>query len=137
MPELNLVLLGPPGAGKGTQAERLTKDFNLPYVATGNMLRDAVREGTELGQKANEYMARGDLVPDDLIIAMILERVEAPDTANGFILDGFPRTEAQAEVLDRALESLGRSLAAALLIDVSEEEVVRRLSGRRVCVCLL
>jgi adenylate kinase len=134
MPELNLVLLGPPGAGKGTQAERLTKDFNLPYVATGNMLRDAVREGTELGQKANEYMARGDLVPDDLIIAMILERVEAPDTANGFILDGFPRTEAQAEALDRALESLGRSLAAALLIDVSEEEVVRRLSGRRVCV---
>jgi adenylate kinase len=134
MPELNLVLLGPPGAGKGTQAERLTKDFNVPYVATGNMLRDAVREGTELGQKANEYMARGDLVPDDLIIAMILERVEAPDTANGFILDGFPRTEAQAEALDRALESLGRSLAAALLIDVSEEEVVRRLSGRRVCV---
>jgi adenylate kinase len=134
MPELNLVLLGPPGAGKGTQAERLTKDFNLPYVATGNMLRDAVREGTELGQKANEYMARGDLVPDDLIIAMILERVEAPDTANGFILDGFPRTEAQAEAIDRALESLGRSLAAALLIDVSEEEVVRRLSGRRVCV---
>jgi adenylate kinase len=134
MAELNLVLLGPPGAGKGTQAERLVKDFGLPYIATGNMLRDAVREGTELGLKAKEYMGRGDLVPDDLIIAMILERLDAPDTANGFILDGFPRTEAQAEALDRELESFGRSLAAALLIDVSEEEVVRRLSGRRVCV---
>jgi adenylate kinase len=134
MQELNLVLLGPPGAGKGTQAERLVKDFNLPYVATGNMLRDAVREQTELGLKAKEYMERGDLVPDDLIIAMILERLEEPDTANGFILDGFPRTEAQAEALDRELEGLGRTLAAALLIDVSEEEVVRRLSGRRVCV---
>jgi adenylate kinase len=134
MPQLNLVLLGPPGAGKGTQAERLGKDFGLPYVATGNMLRDAVRDETELGQKAKEYMERGDLVPDDLIIAMILERVQAPDTQNGFILDGFPRTEAQAEALDQALEQLGRALAAALLIDVSEEEVVRRLSGRRVCV---
>ena len=134
MPQLNLVLLGPPGAGKGTQAERLSKDFNLPYVATGNMLRDEVREETELGLKAKEYMERGDLVPDDLIIAMILKRLESPDTASGFILDGFPRTEAQAEALDQALAQLGRSLAAALLIDVSEEEVIRRLSGRRVCV---
>jgi adenylate kinase len=134
MPQLNLVLLGPPGAGKGTQAERLSKDFDLPYVATGNMLRDAVREETELGRQAKEYMERGDLVPDDLIIAMILERLRSPDTDNGFILDGFPRTEGQAEALDQALEQLGRALAAALLIDVSEEEVVRRLSGRRVCV---
>jgi len=134
MPQLNLVLLGPPGAGKGTQAVRLGKDFDLPYVATGNMLRDEVREETELGLKAKEYMERGDLVPDDLIIAMILKRLESPDTANGFILDGFPRTEAQAEALDQALAKLGRSLAAALLIDVSEEEVIRRLSGRRVCV---
>jgi adenylate kinase len=134
MPQLNLVLLGPPGAGKGTQAERLGKDFDLPYIATGNMLRDAVRDETELGRKAKEYMERGDLVPDDLIIAMILERVQAPDTQNGFILDGFPRTEAQAEALDQALQQLGRALAAALLVDVSEEEVVRRLSGRRVCV---
>ena len=134
MPQLNLVLLGPPGAGKGTQAVRLGKDFDLPYVATGNMLRDEVREETELGLKAREYMERGDLVPDDLIIAMILKRLESPDTASGFILDGFPRTEAQAEALDQALAQLGRSLAAALLIDVSEEEVIRRLSGRRVCV---
>ena len=98
MPQLNLVLLGPPGAGKGTQAVRLGKDFDLPYVATGNMLRDEVREETELGLKAKEYMERGDLVPDDLIIAMILKRLESPDTANGFILDGFPRTEAQARL---------------------------------------
>ncbi len=134
MSELNLVLLGPPGAGKGTQARRLIEDFGLPYVATGDMLREAVREGTELGEQAKRYMNNGDLVPDDLIIRMILERLDQPDTEAGFILDGFPRTYGQAEALDQALEKLGRSLSAALLIDVSEDEVMRRLSGRRVCV---
>jgi adenylate kinase len=134
VPELNLVLLGPPGAGKGTQAERLAKDFGLPYIATGNMLRDAVREQSELGAKAKEYMDRGDLVPDELIIAMIKERLDRPDAAGGFILDGFPRTGKQAEVLDDELNQVDRQLSAALLIDVPEEEVVRRLSGRRVCV---
>jgi adenylate kinase len=134
MPELNLVLLGPPGAGKGTQAARLESDFKLPYIATGNMLREAVREGTELGMKAKQYMSNGDLVPDDLIIAMIVERLDQPDTESGFILDGFPRTEAQAEALDRELERLGRTLTVALLIEVSEDEATRRLSGRRVCV---
>jgi adenylate kinase len=134
MPELNLVLLGPPGAGKGTQARRLVEDFSLPYIATGDMLRAAVREGTELGEKAKKYMNNGDLVPDDLIIAMILERLEQPDTADGFILDGFPRTFAQAEALDDELGQVGRSLTAALLIDVDEDAVMRRLSGRRVCV---
>jgi adenylate kinase len=134
MSELNLVLLGSPGAGKGTQAERLVKDFELPYIATGNMLRDAVRQGTELGNKAKSYMDRGDLVPDDLMIAMIVERLQAPDTSRGFILDGFPRTEPQAQALDRELERLERSLTAAILIEVSEEEVLKRLSGRRVCV---
>jgi adenylate kinase len=134
VPELNLVLLGPPGAGKGTQAERLVQDFGLRYVATGNMLRDAVREETELGRKAKEYMDRGDLVPDELIIAMINEALSTPDAKRGFILDGFPRTEKQAEALDEELSRLGRHLSAALLVDVPEEEVVRRLSGRRVCV---
>ncbi len=134
MPELNLVLFGPPGAGKGTQAERLVEDFKLRYLATGNMLRDAVREGSELGRKAKEYMDRGDLVPDDLIIAMIEECLSTPEAQRGFILDGFPRTVKQAEALDEELEKLGRRLSAALLFDVPEEEVVRRLSGRRVCV---
>jgi len=134
VPELNLILLGPPGAGKGTQAERLASDFSLPYIATGNLLREAVRDETELGLKAKEYMDRGDLVPDDLIIAMILEHLESADTANGFLLDGFPRTERQAEALDEELEQRDRSLTAAVLFDVNDDEVVRRLSGRRVCV---
>jgi adenylate kinase len=134
VPELNLVLIGPPGAGKGTQGERLVKDFRLRYLATGNMLRDAVREDTDLGREAKEYMDRGDLVPDDLIIAMIKETLDAPDAQQGFILDGFPRTVKQAEALDSELDHLGRHLAAALLFEIPEEEVVRRLSGRRVCV---
>jgi adenylate kinase len=134
VPELNLVLLGPPGAGKGTQAERLAEDFGLRYIATGNMLRDAVREQTELGTKAKEFMDRGDLVADDLIIAMIKATLEEPDAKRGFILDGFPRTEGQAEALDEELRHLGRHLSAALVFEVREEEVVRRLSGRRVCV---
>ena len=133
MPELNLILLGPPGAGKGTQAKRLSKDFGLPYVPTGDMLRDAVREETELGRAAKEYMDRGDLVPDDLIIAMIVQRLSESDTQGGFVLDGFPRTERQAEALDNELTRLGRTLNSALLIDAPEDEVVRRLSGRRVC----
>jgi adenylate kinase len=133
MSELNLILLGPPGAGKGTQAERLQEDFPLAYVATGDMLRSAVEDGTDLGKEAKAYMDRGDLVPDEVIIGVILDRLSEPDTADGFLLDGFPRTDQQAEALDEALRKVDRRLTAALLIDVPEDELVRRLSGRRVC----
>jgi adenylate kinase len=131
--ELNLVLLGPPGSGKGTQGERLQEDFRLPYYATGDILRAAVRDQTELGKTAKEYMDRGDLVPDDVIIGVITERLDGPEAADGFILDGFPRTLPQAEALDAELQKLGRGLTAALLIEVPDEEVVRRLGGRRTC----
>jgi adenylate kinase len=134
MSELNLVLLGPPGSGKGTQGERLQEDFRLPYYATGDILRAAVRNGTELGAKARQYMDRGDLVPDEVMVGLIAERVGSDEAVDGFILDGFPRTIAQGEALDAKLSELGRELTAALLIEVPDEEVVRRLSGRRVCV---
>jgi len=132
--ELNLTLMGPPGAGKGTQAERLVEDFDLPYYATGDILRAAVKEESNLGREAKEYMDRGDLVPDDVICRVIMERLDSEEAADGFLLDGFPRTLPQAEVLDEALEKRGRTLTAALLIDAPDEEVIRRLSGRRICV---
>lgn len=133
MSELNLILVGPPGAGKGTQAERLVEDFELPYYATGDILRAAVKEGTELGRRAQEFMDRGDLVPDDVICGVIMERIDSSEALDGFLLDGFPRTIPQAEELERSLEALGRRLTAVLAIDVPDEQVVRRLSGRRVC----
>ncbi|HZC29078.1 MAG TPA: adenylate kinase [Gaiellaceae bacterium] len=133
MAELNLIMLGPPGAGKGTQAERLQEDFPLAYIATGDMLRQAVKDETDLGQEAKAFMDRGELVPDELIIAVILDRLGEQDTSDGFLLDGFPRTDAQARALDEALRKVDRRLTAALLIDVPEDEIVRRLSGRRVC----
>ncbi len=133
MPELNLILLGPPGSGKGTQGERLQEDFRLPYYATGDILRNAVKDGTEIGRDAKEYMDRGDLVPDEVIIGVIGERVQQHEAADGFILDGFPRTVAQAEALGEAMDGLGRKITAAVLIEVADEEVIRRLGGRRTC----
>jgi adenylate kinase len=133
MPELNLVLLGPPGSGKGTQGERLNEDLRLPYYATGDILRGAVRDETELGKSAKEYMDRGDLVPDEVIVGVIAERIDSEEARDGFILDGFPRTTPQAEALDAKLEEMGRSVGTVLLIDVADDEVVKRLGGRRTC----
>jgi adenylate kinase len=132
--ELNLILLGPPGAGKGTQAERLREDFVLPHVSTGDMLRAQVAEGTKLGNDAKRYMDAGDLVPDEVIIRIIIDRIGAGDARDGFLLDGFPRNEKQADALNEALLGLERRLTAALLIEVPDDDLVRRLAGRRVCV---
>jgi adenylate kinase len=133
LPELNLILLGPPGSGKGTQGERLQEDFRLPYYATGDILRAAVKEETEVGKQAKEYMDRGDLVPDEVIIGVIAERLQDEEAADGFILDGFPRTLPQAEALDAKMKELRREITAVILVEVSEEEALRRLGGRRTC----
>src|SRR5436190_3534963 len=134
MSELNLILLGPPGAGKGTQAERLVTDFDLPYYATGDILRAAVKDETPLGKEAKSYMDKGQLVPDELICRVIMERIDTTEAEDGFLLDGFPRTIGQAEALNNALDSRRRKLTAVLMIEVPDAEVMRRLTGRRVCV---
>lgn len=131
MSELNLILLGPPGAGKGTQAERLTDDFGLPHIATGNILRAAGEEGTDLGMKAKEFMDAGGLVPDDVIIGLALEAVESDAARDGFLLDGFPRTVPQADALAQGMEDLDRRITAVLLIEVDDDVIIQRLSGRR------
>jgi adenylate kinase len=130
---LELILLGPPGAGKGTQAARLARRFGIPHIATGDMLREAVRKGTPLGRQAEAIMARGDLVPDDVVIGIVAERLAEPDAQGGFLLDGFPRTVAQAEALDALLARMGRPAPTAVLVDVPEEELLARLSGRLTC----
>jgi adenylate kinase len=127
---MRVVLIGPPGAGKGTQASRISERFGWVHIATGDILRANAERGTPLGRKAQGYMDRGDLVPDDLVIDMVLERVGEPDLTDGFVLDGFPRTVAQAQALDRRLGGLGRSLDAALAFEIGEAELRHRLAGR-------
>ena len=129
----NVILLGAPGAGKGTQAKMLSEKFLIPQISTGDILRKAVKEGTNLGIEAKGFMDRGELVPDRVVIGIIDERIEGKDCKNGFILDGFPRTVLQAEELDRILKNKGYPLNVVLSIDASEEEIVKRLGGRRSC----
>lgn len=130
---MRIVLLGPPGSGKGTQATAIQERWGLPHISSGDLLREHVKNDTELGRRARPYMERGDLVPDSLIIDMMVERLSQPDAQQGYVLDGFPRTVAQAEALDARLAQLGQKLDAVIYLDVPETEILRRLSGRRIC----
>src|SRR5690625_3948179 len=130
---LNLILMGLPGAGKGTQAEKINEIYNIPHISTGDMFRLAIKEGTELGKKAKEFMDQGALVPDEVTIGIVKERLSKNDCKKGFLLDGFPRTIAQAEALDELLAELGQTIDHVIHVDVPEEKLVERLTGRRVC----
>lgn len=130
---MNIVLLGAPGAGKGTQAAKLVEKYGYAHISTGDMLRAAVKNQTPLGLEAKKYMDAGDLVPDEVVIGLVKERLQDPDTEQGFILDGFPRTSTQAVALDSELASLDRALNAALLVDVDKEVIIKRLTSRRMC----
>jgi adenylate kinase len=130
---MQIVLFGPPGAGKGTQAKFISEEFNVPHISTGDILRENVREGTALGKKAKTFMDKGALVPDEILIDIIKDRLQKPDTRKGFLLDGFPRTLKQAEALDPILDDINKKLDAVVNVDVSANELVRRLAGRRTC----
>lgn len=130
---MRIVLLGAPGAGKGTQAALIAEKYGIPHISTGDILREAVKQGTELGKSAQTYMSKGELVPDDVVIGIAADRIEQPDARKGFLLDGFPRTVVQAEALDKVLAERSLKLDAVLSLEVDEEEVVRRLSSRKVC----
>ena len=130
---MGIILLGPPGAGKGTQAKRLTGEFSIPQISTGDMLREAVKNGTDLGKKAKGFMDAGGLVPDEVVIGIVKERLAAKDCGNGFILDGFPRTIPQAQALDRVTKELGKEIRFVLSLEVDQNELMERLCGRRTC----
>lgn len=130
---MKLILLGPPGAGKGTQAKMLTEEFSIPQISTGDILRAAVKEGTEMGKKAKEFMDAGGLVPDEVVVGIVRDRLQESDCTNGFILDGFPRTVAQADALQTSLVEMSKELDRVISLDVDAEALVERLTGRRTC----
>ncbi len=127
------ILLGPPGAGKGTQAERMIEKYGIPHISTGDIFRENIKNGTELGKKAQEYMNKGELVPDDLVCEIAFDRLKKDDCQNGFLLDGFPRTVYQAEKLDEFLAGIGQKLSKVIDLQVTDEELMKRITGRRVC----
>lgn len=131
---MKIIMLGAPGAGKGTQAKMIAEKFQIPHVSTGDIFRANIKNGTELGMEAKKYMDQGQLVPDELTVKILLDRVAQPDCENGYVLDGFPRTIPQAEVLDNALAKLGETIDFAIDVDVPDENIVRRMSGRRACL---
>lgn len=131
---MKIIMLGAPGAGKGTQAKKIAAKYDIPHISTGDIFRANIKNGTELGKKAKTYMDQGLLVPDDLVVDLVVDRVKQKDCRTGYVLDGFPRTIPQAEALDRALASIGEKIDYAIDVDVPDENIVRRMSGRRACV---
>ena len=131
---MKIIMLGAPGAGKGTQAKKIAEKYGIPHISTGDIFRANIKNGTELGKKAKEYMDKGALVPDELTVNLVIDRFKNPDCANGYVLDGFPRTIPQAEALDKALAELGESIDYAINVEVPDENIVNRMSGRRACV---
>lgn len=132
--EMKIIMLGAPGAGKGTQAKRIAQTYGIPHISTGDILRSNIKEGTELGQKAKTYMDKGLLVPDELVVDLVVDRVGKDDAKNGYVLDGFPRTIPQAEALDKALDGIGEKVDFAIDVDVPDENIINRMGGRRACV---
>ncbi len=131
---MKLIMLGAPGAGKGTQAKKIAEKYNIPHISTGDIFRANIKNGTELGQKAKTYMDQGLLVPDELVVDLVMDRFAQPDCENGYVLDGFPRTIPQAEALDAALEKAGAKIDYAINVEVPDENIINRMSGRRACV---
>lgn len=131
---MKIIMLGAPGAGKGTQAEKICAKYNIPHISTGDIFRANIKNNTELGQKAKSYMDKGELVPDELVVDLVVDRIKADDCANGYVLDGFPRTIPQAEALDAALAAINDKVDYAINVEVPDENIINRMSGRRACV---
>ena len=131
---MKIIMLGAPGAGKGTQAKMIAAKYGIPHISTGDIFRANIKNGTELGAKAKQYMDKGELVPDELVVDLVIDRFKEPDCANGYVLDGFPRTIPQAEALDKALTAIGETVDYAINVEVPDENIIKRMGGRRACV---